>query len=210
MRTAPERQWATHRSGRADAGIRGTVRQGRSLPFGSVKSNIGHLDTAAGVAGVIKVALALEHGEIPPSINFEANNPSIEFTGSPFAVASRLTAWTRREAPRYAAVNSLGVGGTNAFVVLEEAPARDRQTAGEIRRADRIFGALAPGTDDYAAKLAAWVRDNPDASLAQVAATLGLGGRCSSTDACWRPSLVEAAGLLEQGDARRVYSHAGI
>ena len=92
--------------------------------IGSVKTNIGHLDTAAGVASLIKAALALHHAEIPPSLGYEAPNPAIGFDGSPFSVNDRLTPWPRRGHPRRAGVNSLGVGGTNAHVVLEEAPAR--------------------------------------------------------------------------------------
>lgn len=90
--------------------------------IGSVKTNIGHLDTAAGVASLIKATLALYHRQIPPSLNFEAPNPAIDFEGSPFRVNDRLTDWPRRKDRRRAGVNSLGVGGTNAHVVLEEAP----------------------------------------------------------------------------------------
>ncbi|WP_375259176.1 beta-ketoacyl synthase N-terminal-like domain-containing protein, partial [Citreimonas sp.] len=92
--------------------------------IGSVKTNIGHLDTAAGVAGLIKSALALHHRQIPPSLGFERPNPAIAFDGSPFRVADALTDWPRGAHPRRAGINSLGVGGTNAFAVLEEAPAR--------------------------------------------------------------------------------------
>ncbi|HEY0818766.1 MAG TPA: polyketide synthase, partial [Rhizobacter sp.] len=79
---------------------------------GSVKTNIGHLDTAAGVASLIKATLALEHKQIPPSLNFEAPNPRIGFEGSPFTVAAKLADWTTDGGPRRAGVNSLGVGGT--------------------------------------------------------------------------------------------------
>jgi len=92
-------------------------------PIGSVKSNFGHLDRAAGVTGLIKTVLALQQGEIPPSINFTRPNPQIDFAGSPFRVNTALTPWPRNGAPRRACVNSLGMGGTNVHVVLEEAPA---------------------------------------------------------------------------------------
>src|SRR5688572_22082244 len=82
--------------------------------IGSAKTNIGHLDTAAGIAGLAKAALALKHGQLPPSLNFEAPNPAIDFASSPFVVNDRLNDWKRGDAPRRAAVNSLGVGGTNA------------------------------------------------------------------------------------------------
>lgn len=89
--------------------------------IGSVKTNIGHLDTAAGVVGLMKAALALQHGEVPASLFFESPNPEIDFPRSPFAVAGTHRAWPK-PGPRRAAVNSLGVGGTNAFAVLEQAP----------------------------------------------------------------------------------------
>ena len=92
--------------------------------IGSVKTNIGHLDTAAGVAGLAKAALALHHQQIPPSLGYEAPNPAIPFEGSPFRVNDRLYDWPAQAAPRRAAVNALGVGGTNAHMILEEAPAR--------------------------------------------------------------------------------------
>jgi len=90
--------------------------------IGSVKSNIGHLDTAAGVAGFIKTVLALKHKQIPASINFEKPNPNINFDSSPFYVNAELINWDNGNNPLRAGVSALGVGGTNAHVILEEAP----------------------------------------------------------------------------------------
>jgi len=91
--------------------------------IGSLKTNIGHLDTAAGVASLIKVALALRHGLVPPSLNFTRPNPRFDLAASPFYVVDRPRPWAGGHAPRRAAVNSLGVGGTNAHVIVEEPPA---------------------------------------------------------------------------------------
>src|SRR5262249_22393521 len=91
--------------------------------IGSVKSNIGHLDAAAGVAGLIKTVLALEHKQIPASLHFERPNPGIDFQSSPFYVNARLRDWDANCTPRRAGVSSFGIGGTNAHVILEEAAA---------------------------------------------------------------------------------------
>jgi acyl transferase domain-containing protein len=91
--------------------------------IGSLKTNIGHLDTAAGVASLIKVALAMRHGRIPASLNFSKPNSRIDLAATPFQVAAAAQPWPRSGAPRRAAVNSLGVGGTNAHVIVEEPPA---------------------------------------------------------------------------------------
>ncbi|HKX31916.1 MAG TPA: SDR family NAD(P)-dependent oxidoreductase, partial [Blastocatellia bacterium] len=99
--------------------------------IGSVKSNIGHLDKAAGATGLIKTALALQHRQIPPSLHFESPNPEIDFENSPFYVNTRLLNWESYGRPRRAGINSLGMGGTNAHVVLEEAPVRE--PSGESR-----------------------------------------------------------------------------
>jgi amino acid adenylation domain-containing protein len=90
--------------------------------IGSVKSNVGHLVIAAGAAGVIKTALSLARRKIPASLHFNRANPVIDFSASPFVVNSGLSEWTSDEAPRRAGVSSFGVGGTNAHVVLEQAP----------------------------------------------------------------------------------------
>jgi amino acid adenylation domain-containing protein len=90
--------------------------------IGSVKSNVGHLIAAAGVTGLIKTALALYHQKIPASLNFATPNPAIDFANSPFYVNTQLQDWPTGEVPRRAGVSSFGVGGTNAHVVLEEAP----------------------------------------------------------------------------------------
>ncbi len=90
--------------------------------LGSVKTNIGHLDSASGIAGLIKTVLALTHRQLPPSLHFEQPNPKIDFANSPFYVNSELAEWTANGAPRRAGVSSFGIGGTNAHVVLEEAP----------------------------------------------------------------------------------------
>ncbi|MEO8656169.1 MAG: polyketide synthase, partial [Ramlibacter sp.] len=94
-----------------------------SVALGSLKTNIGHLDTAAGVASLIKVALALRHGLIPASLNFSRPNSRLEIHKTPFQVAGQSRPWPRADKPRRAAVNSLGVGGTNAHVIVEEPPA---------------------------------------------------------------------------------------
>ncbi|WP_079071745.1 type I polyketide synthase [Streptomyces yokosukanensis] len=91
--------------------------------LGSVKTNIGHLGAAAGIAGLIKAVLALEHRQIPPSLHFERPNPLIDFAGGPFRVPTALEDWPAAGHPRRAALNAFGIGGTNAHLILEEAPA---------------------------------------------------------------------------------------
>ncbi len=105
--------------------------QPRSAPcmLGAVKSNIGHLDTAAGVAGLIKVVSALQERSLPPNIHFQSSNPEIDFGKSPFGIEAGLVEFAASEHPLRAAVNSLGVGGTNAHVVLERAPAQQSDPA---------------------------------------------------------------------------------
>src|SRR5271169_475350 len=93
--------------------------------IGSIKTNFGHLEAAAGIAGLIKTVLALKHKLLPPSLHFEQGNREIDFESSPFYVNSQLSEWRPRTFPRRAGVSSFGIGGTNAHVVLEEAPTRD-------------------------------------------------------------------------------------
>jgi acyl transferase domain-containing protein/acyl carrier protein len=107
--------------------FRSAGRRGQFCAIGSVKTNIGHLDEAAGVAGLIKTVLALERGSIPPSLHFEQPNPHIDFARSPFYVATRLLPWPAHT-PRRAGVSSFGIGGTNAHVILEEAAPRPPST----------------------------------------------------------------------------------
>ena len=107
----------------------GTKRSG-FCAIGSVKTNIGHLEQTAGLAALIKTALMLKHGKIPPSLNFRHPNPKADFAASPFFVNTHCRDWPAGDRPRLAAVNSLGLGGTNAFVVLEEPPAVTAQKDG--------------------------------------------------------------------------------
>lgn len=93
---------------------------GRKCAIASLKTNIGHLEEAAGVAGLIKAVLALKHKKIPASLNFEKPNPEIDFAATPFFVNSQLADWSQAEHPRRAGVSSFGIGGTNAHVILEE------------------------------------------------------------------------------------------
>ncbi len=94
----------------------------RHCALGSVKTNIGHLDTAAGIAGFIKTVLCLKHGYLVPSLNFNAPNPKIDFDGSPFYVNTEFKPWDTGDGPRRAGVSSFGFGGTNAHVILEQPP----------------------------------------------------------------------------------------
>jgi len=142
---------------------------------GSVKSNIGHLVAAAGATGLIKTTLALREQSIPPSLHYEAPNPAIDFASTPFRVTDRLQHWPRGETPRRAGVSSFGVGGTNAHVIVEEAPPRAPSEPGRgpqlLMLSARTPSALAASTS----RLAAWLEAHPDASLADVAHTLRVG-----------------------------------
>jgi amino acid adenylation domain-containing protein len=167
---------------------------------GSLKSNIGHTDTAAGVAGLIKTVLALKHRELPPSLHFTSPNPAIDLAATRFAVNDVLRPWTSDHAPRRAGVSAFGLGGTNAHVILEEAPpAGGRPPAGDwqvLPLAARTASAL----DAMAARLAARLRTADDVNLAEVAHTLQSGRRpfpCRRVVVC--RTLAEAADRLEAG-----------
>lgn len=145
--------------------------------LGSVKASIGHLDAAAGVAGLIKTTLALEHKQLPPSLDFEHPNPQLDFSRSPFHVTTRLTAWPARETPRRAGVSSFGIGGTNAHVVLEEAP--PVEPSGPSRDAQLlVLAARTPSAlDAMSDRLARHLEAHPELPLADAAFTLQVGRR---------------------------------
>lgn len=175
--------------------------------IGSVKTNIGHLDTAAGVASLIKVALSLHYRQLPPSLGYEAPNPSIDFETSPFRVNDRLTDW---HAPVLrAGVNSLGVGGTNAHAVLEEAPSRPASEDSDWPFQPLVLSARSKAAlDAQSARLAAHLRAHPEQPLADVAFTLKEGRRAfDKRRVIVAESHAEAAALLEGADPRRVFTH---
>lgn len=176
--------------------------------IGSVKTNIGHLDTAAGVASLIKVALSLHHRQLPPSLGFEDPNPSIDFDSSPFRVNDRLADW-ESDGVRRAGVNSLGVGGTNAHAVLEEAPVRPASEPSLWPFQPLVISAKSRGAlEDGAKRLAAHLRAHPEQDLADVAYTLKEGRRAfERRRVLVASSHQEAAELLEGGDPRRVFTH---
>jgi len=143
--------------------------------IGSVKSNIGHLDTTAGVASFIKAVLAVKHNYIPASLHFKEPNPKIDFENSPFYVNTKLREWTKGDHPRRAGVSSFGVGGTNAHVVLEEAP--DREPSSESRKNQLILLSAKndKALDQMTENFAAYLKENPGLSLADAAYTLKVG-----------------------------------
>lgn len=142
---------------------------------GSVKTNVGHLDAAAGIAGLIKTVLVLEHGEVPPSLHFETPNPELGLETSPFFINTKLRQWPDGPTPRLAGVSSFGLGGTNVHVIVGAPPtppaaAPDRK--GQILLLSaRTESALETGT----AALAGYLRRNPGLDLADAAYTLQAG-----------------------------------
>ncbi|PIF73428.1 amino acid adenylation domain-containing protein [Variovorax sp. 54] len=143
--------------------------------LGSLKSNVGHMVTAAGAAGLIKTALSLHHELIPPTAHFTAPNPAIDFARTPFHVSNQLQPWPRADLPRRAGVSSFGVGGTNAHVVLEEAPARQARTTQPgvhvLALSARSEAALAVATQ----QLATHLEEQPALCLGDAAFTLCVG-----------------------------------
>jgi amino acid adenylation domain-containing protein/non-ribosomal peptide synthase protein (TIGR01720 family) len=173
--------------------------------IGSVKTNVGHLDAAAGVAGLIKTALSLKHREIPPSLHFEEPNPKIDFARSPFYVNRHLRPWEANGAPRRAGVSSFGIGGTNAHVVVEEAPAPG--TTGPSRPWQLLVWSArnAPALEEATTRLAEHLEANPSLELADVSYTLQLGRReFAQRRAAVCRDAEDARRVLAGGDPRRV------
>ncbi|WKZ67917.1 MAG: amino acid adenylation domain-containing protein [Flavobacteriales bacterium] len=146
--------------------------------IGSIKSNIGHLTAAAGAAGVIKTALALQQEKIPASIGFEKPNPAIDFANSPFRVAQDNLAWPRVPGtPRIAGVSSFGVGGTNAHVILAEPPVAVASSASRSKQLFLLSAKSKTSLDAMTDNLRTWLEAHPEASLADAAYTLQVGRR---------------------------------
>ncbi len=178
-----------------------------SIAVGSVKSNLGHLNAAAGVAGLMKTILALQHGSIPASLNFQKPNPAIPFGRGPFRVNHTLSPWPESNKPRRAGVSSFGIGGTNVHVILEEAPEMKPSEPAKpwqlITISARSREALERATD----QLATHLLEHPEQNFADVAFTLQEGRKAFEhrrMAVCRDASA--AAGLLQSRTPSQVFT----
>jgi amino acid adenylation domain-containing protein len=185
---------AAFRSGTGESGF---------CAIGSLKSNLGHLDTAAGVCGLIKTALSLEHRELPPVLHFNSPNPRIDFANSPFFVNDRLRPWEPAPGfPRRAGVSSFGVGGTNAHVIVEEAPAPVVLTdaTGSPDRVLLFSARDEAALDQFGARLGSHAARADDADFAAAARTLALGRKAMTRRAAViAGSWSDVAGAIASG-----------
>ncbi|HEX2282230.1 MAG TPA: polyketide synthase, partial [Thermomicrobiales bacterium] len=160
---------------RALGAVLGQRGESGPLLVGSVKTNLGHLEAAAGVAGLLKVALMLQHGQIPPSLHFQTPSPHIPWSELPLRVPSEIEPWPGNADVRVAGVSSFGFSGTNAHLVLESAPTMVSQ-APELERPVHLLplSAHSPAAvDDLVERYTGMLRSQPQLSLADVAATAG-------------------------------------
>ena len=181
--------------------------------IGSVKTNVGHLNTAAGITGLIKTVQALKHKQIPPSLNFEQPNPQIDFANSPFYVNTTLSEWKSNGTPRRAGVSSFGIGGTNAHVILEEAPIVGQGSKRGLEQGRGYQLLVLSAKTDLALEtatqnLAQHLQQHPDITLPDVAYTLQVGRRTFD----YRRMVVchdlnDAVEVLTTLDPQRVFTH---
>ncbi|MEV0238297.1 beta-ketoacyl synthase N-terminal-like domain-containing protein, partial [Nonomuraea sp. NPDC050786] len=176
-----------------------------SVAISSVKANIGHLDSAAGVVSLIKAVLQLKHGELVAGVNFDEPNPEIDFARTPFQVNTALRPWTTTGGPRRIGVSSFGFGGTNAHVVLEEAPEAVPQPSRRPVHVLPLSAMTTTALDKTGADLAAALREAGPAELPDIAYTLQTGRKpFARRRVLVARDLAEAAAALEDGDAGRV------
>ncbi|HEX8128485.1 MAG TPA: amino acid adenylation domain-containing protein [Pyrinomonadaceae bacterium] len=178
---------------------------------GSLKTNLGHLDAGAGIAGLIKTVLALKHRMIPPSLHFAEPNPQVDLDDSPFYVNRMLREWITEGAPRRAGVSSFGIGGTNAHVILEEPPrARTQPAAADARAQLLVLSAKTqPALEQMAASLVARLKRPGDLDPRDVAYTLQAGRRVFEHKLMLvYKDLADAAAQLKSADPRRVFKAA--
>jgi len=172
--------------------------------LGSVKSNIGHADTAAGLAGLMKIVLGMRHGQLAPSLHFQLPNPKLRLEESPFYVVSQLKEWQRSaNHPRRAGVSSFGVGGTNAHAIIEEAPPEQAVAPSRHNQLLMLSAKTSSALEDSVRRLANHLRSHPHANLADLAYTLHLGRRMFNRRAFFSATCVsEAIAALE--DHKRI------
>ncbi|MEM1393948.1 MAG: beta-ketoacyl synthase N-terminal-like domain-containing protein [Cyanobacteria bacterium P01_H01_bin.150] len=182
--------------------------QKNNCAIGSVKTNIGHLNTAAGVTGLIKTVLALKNKQIPPSLHFEQPNPQIDFENSPFYVNTQLSQWETNGTPRRAGVSSFGIGGTNAHVILEEAPALEESSNSRPWQLLLLSAKTESALETATTNLVTHLKQHPNLNLADAAYTLQVGRRafdhrrmvlCENYD--------DAVTVLENLDPQRTFTH---
>jgi acyl transferase domain-containing protein/thioesterase domain-containing protein/acyl carrier protein len=155
--------------------FRASTNQRGFCAIGSLKTNIGHLDAAAGVAGVIKTALALTHRQIPPSLHFEEADPRLDLADSPFYVNCQLKDWVTEGRPRRAGVSSMGMGGTNAHLILEEAPIKSPSSPSRSHQLLTLSAKTGTALEQMIENLADHLGQQTDENLADIAYTLQVG-----------------------------------
>jgi acyl transferase domain-containing protein len=174
--------------------------------IGSVKTNIGHVDAAAGVAGLIKVALMLHHRQIPPSLHFKRPNPDIDFDNSPFFVATKILDWDDNGQKRRAGISSFGIGGTNVHAILEEAPSIEQSENEDISNILPLSAKSETALDDMTQNLAGYLKQNVDSNLSDIAYTLQTGRSAFN----YRRLMVcrdaqDAVAVMEAKDTKRIW-----
>jgi len=187
--------------------FRGQTKRKKYCAIGSLKSNIGHADTAAGVGGLIKTVLALKHKQIPPSLHYKSPNPEINFEDSPFFVNNVLRDWPAGETPRRAGVSSFGIGGTNAHIIVEETPVLE---AGGASRPYQLLlwstkgkSALQQATEN----LAGFISSKNSVGLPDLAYTLQIGRhQLANRRFLVSDSVDDAANVLKNKPAGRMFS----
>lgn len=187
--------------------FRTTSDRNQYCAIGSVKSNMGHLDTVAGTAGLMKTVLQLKHKQIVPTVNFDEPNPKIDFANSPFYVNTTLQDWKRNGAPLRAGVSSFGIGGTNAHVVLQEAPHQQSPDSARSSHVLLLSAKTPTALESAGTKLASFLRSHPEVNLADAAYTLQVGRNCfKHRRAVLCTSHENAAQALSGSDPQRVWT----
>ena len=181
------------------------TRDKKFCAVGTAKTNLGHLDVASGVTGLIHAAFCVRDGRLTPTLHFKKPNPKFDLENSPFFVNTALREWQTDAAPRRAGVSAFGVGGTNAHVVIEQAPDRVSSEAARRTQVLTISARSEAALDAAAKRLAARLREQPETNLADVAYTLQTGRRkFDHRRIVAASSAADAAAALESGDGKRV------
>jgi amino acid adenylation domain-containing protein len=190
--------------------FRQTTQRNGFCALGSTKANIGHLDAAAGVSGLIKTVLAMRHRTIPPVANFRQPNPHIDFASTPFHVSGTASPW-QPDGPRMAGVSAFGVGGVNAHLVLEEGPQSSPEASARPAQLLCVSARSEAALDVALGNLGRHLREHPESNLADVSYTLETGRHSFDHRASFVCSSVKEAALtLAEPAKQRIQRSAGI